>query len=141
MDAILRALLAEHFGVAAEELSPEASYSDLLSETLRNLAGDRRRPERRGIPLVRARILPAGEARALTVRAAGFSPYETQLIAEDALRAGPGARLAVELAGVLDPSACEALRAALAWLTRRGIQVRVRCDRDECGHGAPGAAA
>jgi acyl carrier protein len=137
-------VLEDRLGVPLPRRAMEQirTYGDLLSAVARALAGARRRAEAQPVPIVRARLVPAGETRGgSTLRAARLSAYETELIADDALRAGPGARLAVELAGVRDGAACAELRGRLAPLARRGIHVRVRCDGRECRHGRPGAAA
>jgi hypothetical protein len=138
-DTLLRELLCEYLGILPDDLSSRASSVDGL-EPHPSAAPDQRQ-ETRLVPLVRSRVVPAGRARGQVLRTAALSPYETRLIVEDALRAGPGAKLAVELADVPDASVCNAVRDQFASLARRGVQVRVRCDRDECRHGTPGAAA
>lgn len=138
-DALLRELLCEYLGILPEALSSEGSAVD--AGGFDAPASETRQREEPPIPFVRSELIPAARARGRLLRTAALSPYQTQLIVQDALRAGAGARLAVELADVPDPSVCNALRDELSRLTRRGIHVRVRCNRGECRHGTPGAAA
>jgi len=62
---------------------------------------------------------PHGEIR----RAGVLSPYAAELLAEDALRAGPGARLEI---AVGTGESLEEVRRRFAWLGRRGVEVAVR---------------
>jgi acyl carrier protein len=61
-------------------------------------------------------------------RAGWFTPYLLQTIAEDAIRAGCGARLEVTAPGETDNDALAQVEAEVAWLRRRGIDVVVRRD-------------
>lgn len=146
-DAILRELICQHLGLLPEALSSDGSAIDAVTldepdaHAMAEIDRDRQAPDRQAVPFVRCRLVPAKRTRGQLLRAVALSPYETQLIVEDALRAGTGARLTLELADVPDASVCDAVREQLSPLTRRGIQVRVRCDRGECRHGTPGAAA
>ena len=146
-DALLRELICEHLGLLPEALSSEGSAIDAVTldepdaHAMAGREGDRQTPDRQVVPFVRCRLVPAKQTRGQLLRAAALSPYETQLIVEEAKRAGTGSRLTLELADIPDASVCDAVREHLSPLTRRGIQVRVRCDRGECRHGTPGAAA
>jgi len=73
-------------------------------------------------PFVRARVVvPPGHG--VTVERAGaLDPYTIELLTEDARRAGPGARLELELTAPTD----EAGRRWLAGLAERGFDVSVR---------------
>jgi hypothetical protein len=65
------------------------------------------------------------------VRVGALSPYAVEVLADDALRAGPGAQLDVAVGG---GAHVEAVRARLAWLARRGIAVVVsRAPDGACG--------
>src|SRR5438093_1388426 len=65
---------------------------------------------------------PAGRAGELT-------PYEIQLLVADALRAGPGARLEMELPASTDDAGLATTRKRFAWLVGRGVAVSVRRDQ------------
>ena len=58
------------------------------------------------------------------VRADVLTPYVAETLAEDALRAGRGARLEVDVGGASD-DAIARLRQELSWLARHGIDVSV----------------
>jgi len=58
-------------------------------------------------------------------RADELTPYAAQTIGEDALRAGPGARLAVTVDGDTDDAGLGRVLDQFAWLRARGIQVDV----------------
>ena len=66
-------------------------------------------------------------------RAGLLTPYTVEIIAEDALRAGPGARLDLALAAGRDEAIPEVLE-RFAWLEARGVRLTVRSE------GALGAA-
>jgi hypothetical protein len=143
-DAILYELLCEYLDVLPDAPSPEVwaidARPDALDPDTITAPGDELRFGAHLVPRIRSSLISARQ-RGELLREGELSPYETRLIVEDALRAGTGAQLAVELADVQDPSVCVAVRNQLTPLVRRGVQVRVRCDRDECRHGTPGAAA
>ena len=61
-------------------------------------------------------------------RAGALTPYAAQTIAEDALRAGPGARLEVTVDGDTGDAGLGRVQDQFAWLRARGIQVDVHRD-------------
>ena len=60
-------------------------------------------------------------------RAGPLTPYDAELIDEDALRAGPAARL--DLSVKAKTKGCVQLRERFAWLADRGVTVRVHRGR------------
>jgi acyl carrier protein len=76
--------------------------------------------------LVWVRVWPPDEHAALIHHAGWLTPYTAETIAEDALRAGRGARLEVSVpSGTTDLGLAE-LQDEFAWLKERGVQVQVR---------------
>jgi hypothetical protein len=64
-----------------------------------------------------------------TVERTGFlTAYEVETIADDAMAAGPGARLEVAVRGQASPDALEHVRVLFARLEPRGIRVQVHVD-------------
>ena len=61
-------------------------------------------------------------------RAGWLTPYTAQTIAEDAVRAGRGARLEVAVPSDLGDASLAELQDTFAWLGERGVQVSVRRD-------------
>ncbi len=126
------------------------TYADLV-ETVEALARERReademagdgaRPE-----LVWARVTPSPDGSALgsLQRAGWLTPYTAETIAEDALRAGRGARLEVMVPSSVSDSGMAVLQDQFSWLNERGVQVVIRRDHHlgSNGHRAhPHAAA
>jgi|SoiMetStandDraft_2_1073263.scaffolds.fasta_scaffold224846_2 hypothetical protein len=67
-----------------------------------------------------ARLVSPGGA---LVRAELLTPYVVELLADDALRAGPDARLEIRLGPGADEADVARLRRELASLGRRGVDV------------------
>src|SRR5882724_11801838 len=102
------------------------TYGDLLVA----VAAARRRAARRArvAPIVaRARIVPARGNGGLE-RSGELTPYEIEILVADALRAGPGARLEMELSASTDDAGLAATRKRFAWLAGRGVAVSVQRD-------------
>src|SRR5437016_979957 len=76
----------------------------------------------------RARVVPAGGNGGGLERAGELTPYEIQLLVADALRAGPGARLEMELAASTDDAGLATTRKRFAWLAGRGVAISVQRD-------------
>ena len=75
-----------------------------------------------------ARIVPAmGESASTLERTGWLTPYAAETIAEDALRAGSGARLEVTVAAGTAASVAR-VQHQFARLRKRGVQVTVRSD-------------
>ena len=76
-----------------------------------------------------ARVVPAaGDSGRSLQRAGWLTPYAMETIAEDALHAGPGARLEVTLPSSVSDTELALLRDEFAWLGERGVQASVRRD-------------
>jgi len=102
------------------------TYGDLLVA----VAAARRRAARRArvAPIVaRVRIVPARGNGGLE-RSGELTPYEIEILVADALRAGPGARLEMELSASTDDAGLAATRKRFAWLAGRGVAVSVQRD-------------
>src|SRR6184192_2979041 len=77
-----------------------------------------------------ARVVSSrGEAGGEIQRAGLLTPYTAETIAEDALRAGRGARLEVAVPPDVSDAGLVALQDEFAWLGARGVQVSVRRDQ------------
>src|SRR5438046_321250 len=61
-------------------------------------------------------------------RSGELTPYEIEVLVADALRAGPGARLEMELSASTDDAGLAATRKRFAWLAGRGVAVSVQRD-------------
>jgi acyl carrier protein len=70
-----------------------------------------------------------GEASGEIQRVGLLTPYTAETIAEDALRAGPGARLEVAVPPDVSDASLAELQDEFAWLGTRGVQVSVRRDQ------------
>src|SRR5262245_24729403 len=85
------------------------------------------RLEADALSVVVARVIPAATRGGPVLRRTEcLTPYVAETIAEDAQRAGRGARLEI----TVEPRAADdhlaAVRARFAWLGARGVHVRVR---------------
>ena len=79
-------------------------------------------------PVVRTRVAARGAIR-ITERATELTPYAAEVIAEDALSAGPGAALDIVVrSGTDDLEAVAGVEHAFAWLRQRGIALHVTAD-------------
>jgi len=77
-------------------------------------------------------------------RAGLLTPYDAEIIGEDALRAGPGARLDLTVRAKTSEASCVQVRERFAWLADRGVTVRVhrrRADDDATKPPWPGKLA
>jgi len=112
----------------AEELR---TYADLLDTVSGALADARRMETQREMNsrMVRARIISAGDdVRGALEHAGELTPYAAETIVDDALRAGPGARLEVTTPATTEDAAIASIEARFRWLTGRDVQVTVRRD-------------
>src|SRR5437773_6275576 len=127
LDLIDLALALEaEWGVVLRRRALESvrTYGDLLVA----VAAARRRAARRArvAPIVaRVRIVPARGNGGLE-RSGELTPYEIEILVADALRAGPGARLEMELSASTDDAGLAATRKRFAWLAGRGGAVSVQ---------------
>jgi len=138
LDLVEVALAIEaDLGISVPErmLEQVRTYGDLVRAAL-GLVRDRAAATARldGPPLpVWARLVrPGGTLE----RAAWLTPYVAETIAEDALRAGRGARLEVTVAAQANDAALARVREQLGWLAERGIDVSVARDGGAAAHAA-----
>jgi acyl carrier protein len=161
----VRRLVAEHLGVAEEELSPELSLVDDLAADSLDFAElalaveeelDLAVPEdvldgvrtygelvEAAIALARARLesqapnvlvvarvrRPALGAEGTLERTGLLTPYLAEVLADDVLRSGPGARIEVMVPAPARDDAIRHVRDAFSWLAQRGVQVVVQRER------------
>jgi acyl carrier protein len=110
------------------------TYGELL-DAVRLLSQERRQAEvhaaaRPAPALVWACVTsPRAEASGNIQRAGWLTPYTAETIAEDALRAGRGAKLEVAVAPTVSDVGLAQLQEEFAWLGERGVQVSVRRDQ------------
>jgi hypothetical protein len=97
------------------------TYGELLRTTVSLAAGSDEHP----IAVWTRLSAPLRAARGALVRADLLTPYVAEAIAEDALRAGPGARLELTVAPGTSVGALARLRARFADLEARGVDVSV----------------
>ena len=134
LDLVELALALEgEFAIVMPEriLDEVRTFSDLV-RAIGLLIRARRDAEARGAepaPRIWARIVPAaGESSGTLERTGWLTPYTAETIAEDALRAGRGARLEVAVPSTLSDDGLAQLQDEFAWLGERGVQVSVRRD-------------
>jgi hypothetical protein len=128
-------LLGVVLGAEAEfEVSiPEAAlaavrtYGDLVRTVAALVARRQLEPAARAPAVVRTRLVP-GEAgdRGWVGRAEWLTPYAAQTIAEDALYAGRGSRLEVEMPSSSSDAELAQVAERFARLPPRGVDVQVR---------------
>jgi acyl carrier protein len=122
--------LESEFGIAVPERSIALlrTYGDVVAQVVSSsLAPGEQALAGRSDLVVRSR-LRAGGTDGL-VRASALTPYVLQTIEDDALSAGRGARLEVDLSSTaarVDDAVVAHVRDRLAWLERRGVLVSVR---------------
>ena len=122
--------LEDEFAIVVPEgiLDEVRTYTDLVHAT-GLLIRARCEAEARGAEppqRIRARIVPpAGESSGTLERTGWLTPYTAETIAEDAVRAGPGARLTV---AVSTTEGLARVQQQFARLGKRGVQVTVRRD-------------
>jgi acyl carrier protein len=135
LDLLELALALEtELDIAIPESTLEAvrTYGDLL-DVVQALARGRRADDARTVhsapPLVWARVVSArGESGGDIQRAGWLTPYTAETIAEDALRAGRGAKLEVAVPPTVSDAGLAELQDEFAWLGDRGVQVSIRRD-------------
>ena len=147
LDLVELALALEgEFGIEVPErmIDDVRTYGDLV-ETAATLARDQ---EAREIfpwstpPMIWTWVVPAGiETDTGLLRADMFTPYAAEEIADDALRAGRGARLEVTVPAATTDAGLAWVQDQFAWLDERGVQVTVHRDHHGAGGQRPHAAA
>jgi acyl carrier protein len=111
--------------IAERRLESVRTYGDLVT-LVAVLAAESRHPITNPAPAVVTRVVVAD--RKTVERSALLTPYAAEVIADDAIAAGPGARLEVELRGQAGARAREQVRVLFARLGARGIRVQVNAD-------------
>ena len=103
------------------------TYRDLVDAVMECFNGRQRRERLMSRPFsVTARVVPGGNQSTSLERAGDLTPYDIEVIAEDAARAGRGARLEVIMPASADDVDLAVIQGELAWLGRRGVDVTVR---------------
>ena len=105
------------------------TYGDLVQATGLLIRARREAEVRAAEPPLRmwTRVLPpAGESGRSLERSGWLTPYTAEVIAEDAVRAGHGARLEVAVAASADDVGLARVRHQFAWLGERDVRVTVR---------------
>ena len=123
--------LEAEFGIMMPEriLDRVRTYGDLVQATGRLIRARRAAEVRAAEPplRMRARVLsPAGESGGSLERAGWLTPYAAETIAEDAVRAGHGARLELTVAASTDDLRLARVQHQFAWLGERDVRVTVR---------------
>ncbi|HSV06102.1 MAG TPA: hypothetical protein VLI07_06300 [Candidatus Binatus sp.] len=77
------------------------------------------------LELLWARVVPARDRDGDLRRAGPLTPYARELIVEDALRAGRGARLELTLPAEVDDATLASIHASFDCLVERGIEISV----------------
>lgn len=129
LDLLELALVLEgQFGIVIPEtlIDDLHRYGDLV-DVVQALYAQQQVPAAGETPVVWARVVPVGGA--ILERAGQLTPYTAETIADDALHAGPGARLEMCVATDTTDVVLARLEDDFAWLERRGVQVSVRRDR------------
>jgi acyl carrier protein len=125
--------LENEMGISIPEstIDEVRTFGDLLA-TVHGLIRERRKAE---VPAGDAAAAGPVWARVLSPcssaeihRAVWLTPYTAETIAQDALRAGRGARLEVAVPATLSDDGLAQLQDDFAWLGDRGVHVSVRRD-------------
>jgi acyl carrier protein len=134
LDLVELALALEsEFGIDVPErlLDEVRTYGDLVDATLMlaRVRTGRDVAARIEPSVVWSRVIPAGEGTNRNLERAGaLTPYAAQEIAEDALRAGRGARLEVSVPPGTNDAGVAWVQNQFAWLGNRGVNVVVHRD-------------
>jgi acyl carrier protein len=128
----LAMVLEAEFAIVVPErlLDTVRTYGDLVQATGLLVQARRTAEAQAGEPppRIRVRLVGAGGESSGTVDHAGWlTPYTAQLIDEDALRAGRGARLDVAVSSTA-AATLDRVRGRFAALRHQGIEVTVRRD-------------
>ena len=131
LDLVELALALEaKFGITVPDrvLDLVRSYGDLVEATVDLIRGRRAAESRSAEQPARfmARVVPSeGRSGGILERGGWLTPYSVETIAEDALRAGRGARLEVTVAASTEDTGLARVRDDFACLGERGILVTV----------------
>ena len=132
LDLVELALVLEsRFAIALPQRRVDQirTYRDLVDAVMASFDGRQRLERLMSRPFcVKARIVPACNQSASLERAGELTPYALEVIAEDAVRAGRGARLEVTMPASADDVDLAVIRGEFAPVGCRGVEVRVRRD-------------
>jgi len=81
--------------------------------------------------VVRTRVIAPDGSRGGLERVTMLTPYEAEMVAADARRAGPGAQLEVIVPRSTSAARMAAVETLFAWLREKGIEVSVRRDEED----------
>ena len=101
------------------------TYGDLVA-LVRALLDHRRPADGIAPEFLWARVIPAAAREGDLRRAGPFTPYARELILEDALRAGRGARLELTLPAATDDATLATVHEWFGRLVERGIELSIR---------------
>src|SRR6266699_6024138 len=123
--------LEAEFGIVVPErvLDRVRTCGDLVQATGLLIRARRAAEARAAEPPLRtwARVRsPAGESGGSLERTGWLTPYAAETIAEDAVRAGHGARLELTVAASIDDLGLARVQHQFAWLGERAVRVTVR---------------
>jgi len=147
LDLVELALVLEgEFGIEVPEraIDEVRTYGDLVETAVALTRGQRaRETSRASAPaMVWSRVVPAGmETTSGLQRADELTPYSAEEIADDALRAGRGARLEVTVHAATSDAGVAWVEDQFAWLGKRGVNVSVHRDHPDAGGQRPHAVA
>lgn len=113
------------------------TYGDLVDATLALARSrDGRHAAHYAAPkIVWSCVVPAGDGATPNLARSGeLTPYTAQEIAEDALRAGRGARLEVSVPAATNDAGVAWVQNQFAWLDHRGVKVVVHRDYQTPSH-------
>jgi hypothetical protein len=91
-------------------------------------------------PWIRARVAPPRAGGATIERVGPLTPYLTQTIVEDALVAGRGSTVLLEIRSDDSTQVLRRLQRRVQLLTGHGIRVTVRSTQGSFANGTPGPA-
>ncbi|TMA50596.1 MAG: acyl carrier protein [Deltaproteobacteria bacterium] len=120
--------LEEALGINLPErrMAEVRSYGDLLAAVVGLVRERGETPAIEPEPVfVWARTVAVDGGRLGVERVDWFTPYLAETIGDDALQAGPGARVTVAVAGGEDERVLARVHAELAWLEDRGVRLHV----------------
>ena len=147
LDLVELALALEgEFGIEVPErmIDEVRTYGDLVETAAALTRGlEARDISRSSAPeMVWSCVVPAGIATGSGLRRADvLTPYAAEEIADDALRAGRGARLEVTVPAATTDAGLAWVQDQFAWLDERGVHVTVHRDHQAAGGRQPHAAA
>jgi acyl carrier protein len=123
----LGVVLEASFGIVVplRTIDQVRTYGDLV-DAVRALLDHRRPADGIAPEFLWARVIPAAAREGDLRRAGPFTPYARELIVEDALRAGRGARLELTLPAATDDATLATIHEWFGRLVECGIELSIR---------------